>query len=139
MNCKRCGKLLTGKQVSYCSLRCSKLHLKSLYRKRNRDKINAYNRRIRKMGTRICGKDLIKKYIHLRINECYICGNSNNLTVHHIKPRRNGGTNENFNLMLLCKKCHYNFEEATKHLWKRIPKYKIEIEKEGWQGGTPKI
>lgn len=45
--CKRCSKVLTGKQVSYCSFKCSKLHLKSLYRARNRDKIKKYNRQWR--------------------------------------------------------------------------------------------
>jgi endogenous inhibitor of DNA gyrase (YacG/DUF329 family) len=35
MRCKKCGKHLTGNQKSYCSQRCSKLHLKALYNKRN--------------------------------------------------------------------------------------------------------
>ena len=46
-SCKRCGSELRGKQISYCTQRCSKLHLKKLYKKRNRDKINDYNRRRR--------------------------------------------------------------------------------------------
>ncbi len=45
INCKRCEKQLTGKQTSYCSTRCSKLHLKGLYRKRNKEKCNTYNRK----------------------------------------------------------------------------------------------
>ena len=44
MLCKRCQKELSGLQKSYCSIHCSKLHLKSLYRKRNRTKVSEYNR-----------------------------------------------------------------------------------------------
>ena len=53
MFCKRCDKKLTGRQISYCSEHCSKLHLKSLYRKRNREKIKKYNReyRSKRIGT----------------------------------------------------------------------------------------
>jgi hypothetical protein len=46
--CKKCGGELKGKQMSYCSLRCSKLHLKALYRKRNGKKIYEYNKKWRK-------------------------------------------------------------------------------------------
>ena len=46
--CKKCGNELHGKQESYCSQRCSKLHLKSLYKKRNRARLAAYNRQWRK-------------------------------------------------------------------------------------------
>ena len=45
--CKKCGNELHGKQESYCSQRCSKLHLKSLYKKRNRERLNEYNRQYR--------------------------------------------------------------------------------------------
>jgi 5-methylcytosine-specific restriction endonuclease McrA len=43
--CKKCGNELHGNQISYCSQRCSKLHLKALYRKRKRSRINEYNRK----------------------------------------------------------------------------------------------
>src|ERR1017187_1108282 len=46
--CKRCTNVLSGKQISYCSFYCSHLHLKTLYRKRKRKQVNAYNRKWRK-------------------------------------------------------------------------------------------
>ena len=118
MNCLKCGETLTGKQIRFCSTRCSKLYLKSEYRKRNREKLNQYNRKQRKLGVRTCGKDLKNRYLHLRTGECFICGCKDNLQIHHIKPRKFGGTNEVFNLMILCKKCHYDIDKATEKLWK---------------------
>lgn len=118
MNCKRCGKELTGQQTSYCSLHCSKLHLKSLYKKRNKDKINEYNRNKRKLGVSTNGYTLKEKYEHLRVEKCTKCGAKNDLQVHHIKPRDCGGMNEPNNLILFCRKCHYEYEKLTKNFWK---------------------
>lgn len=54
----------------------------------------------------------IPKKLRNRILErdCYTCQDcgikSQNLHVHHIIPRRDGGTNEESNLKSLCRKCH---------------------------------
>lgn len=48
MTCKKCGTKLTGKQLSYCSVRCSRRHLKSLWQKRRREVVNAAKRALRK-------------------------------------------------------------------------------------------
>ena len=37
---------------------------------------------------------------------CAECGTTRGLTIHHVKPRSEGGTNEIENLVLLCK-CHH--------------------------------
>jgi 5-methylcytosine-specific restriction endonuclease McrA len=43
-------------------------------------------------------------------NRCTVCGTKgskkNPLTMHHVKYRRNGGTNDPDNLVTLCKTCH---------------------------------
>lgn len=47
--CRKCGgRLATKRQRFYCSEYCQKLYLKAQYRKRNREKINAYRRHLRK-------------------------------------------------------------------------------------------
>jgi 5-methylcytosine-specific restriction endonuclease McrA len=43
-------------------------------------------------------------------NGCQECGSDDNLHVHHIFERHNGGTNNEDNLITLCAKCH-----AEKH------------------------
>ena len=48
-------------------------------------------------------KDAIyKKYGY----KCSICGKTNNLQIHHKIPIKDGGTNDLFNLIPLCKDCH---------------------------------
>jgi len=121
MNCIKCGKeLTTNKQIKYCSQRCCKLYLKSLYKKRNKDRLNEYNRAKRKLGISTAGKDLREKKgcSHLKTNKCTRCGSENDLQVHHIKPRDCGGMNEPNNLILFCRKCHYEYEKLTKNFWK---------------------
>lgn len=43
-------------------------------------------------------------------HKCVECGKTNNLNVHHIVYRCNGGSNDSENLITLCNKCH-----AEKH------------------------
>ncbi|MBZ9569989.1 HNH endonuclease [Methanobrevibacter sp. TMH8] len=38
--------------------------------------------------------------------QCKLCGTTKNLTVDHIKPRANGGTNDLNNLQTLCCSCN---------------------------------
>jgi len=39
-------------------------------------------------------------------NKCKICNSIDKLHIHHLKPRRCGGTNKIENLVVLCSKCH---------------------------------
>jgi 5-methylcytosine-specific restriction endonuclease McrA len=115
--CKKCGKVLTGKQTSYCSEKCSKLFLKSLYRKRNKEKIREYNKKYKEQ----CKFKPIKNPGKIIIRDglkCQNCETPINLEVHHIKPLRVGGSNVGHNLITLCKKCHYDFETRLKGFWK---------------------
>lgn len=129
MNCKRCETELTGKQTSYCSAKCSKLHLKMLYRQRKKDYIREYNKNYRDKNV-----DEVKKYkkfyskegyktkirgYHLEENPvCEKCGTDKNLEVHHIKPLKYGGQHKYNNLMTLCQTHHRQFEILCKQFFK---------------------
>ena len=118
MNCERCEVGLIGNQKRWCSLRCSKLGLKRIYRKRRREHINAYKRARNKMGIRSSGYYFkVTKPRHLKdFSFCAKCGVSKDLEVHHIKPLIFGGGHKG-NLITLCKKHHYEFEQLTKNFW----------------------
>lgn len=129
MICKKCKAPLTGKQTSYCSFRCSKLHLKKLYRERKKDQIKEYNKQYRQQNM-----DSVKKYnmayykdnyrvkkriYHLEENPiCEKCGTDKNLEVHHIKPLKYGGEHKSNNLMTLCKVHHMQFEILCQNFFK---------------------
>jgi len=55
-------------------------------------------------------KKLRKQVIERDGNKCKVCGKKRKLTVHHIKPRDEGGTNALNNLETLCQKCHDEIE-----------------------------
>lgn len=58
---------------------------------------------------------------------CYACGGSESLSVHHIKPRREGGKSIPRNLVTLCNSCHNKAEEAENTwLWIQLHKYRRE-------------
>ena len=116
--CKKCQKPLTGNQLSYCSPRCSKLHLKSLYKKRNREKINAYNREYKKrgIGGNPSTNGIIKSHI-IKYPSCEKCGTMENVNACHVKPRWAGGRNKD-NLISLCDKHHYQFDALLRMFWK---------------------
>jgi 5-methylcytosine-specific restriction endonuclease McrA len=110
MECKRCGKQLTGKQTVYCSEHCCTLYLKTLYRKRNQNKINAYNRKYRKLG--ITHHPIIdKKYLI-----CAKCGSTDKIEICHVKPRKYGGKNL-YNVVFFCHLHHSHFDKALKRFW----------------------
>jgi len=58
------------------------------------------------------------------VTKCQRCFGTEKLNIHHIKPLRFGGTNERFNLMVLCWYCHMQWEKRMKGYWKKI--YKTE-------------
>lgn len=109
---------MSGKQISYCSEHCSKLHLKSLYKKRNREKLNTYNRNFRALGVRpIAQPKKIRDEISLLGERCQ---KSDDLQLHHIRPLRFGGNNEKQNLMVLCRKCHMFWHKCFKSFWEKV-------------------
>ena len=122
MFCKRCGNKLTGKQISYCSLRCSKLHLKKLYKERNREKLNAYNRWYRKLGKRGHPSDNVYIFnFREKYPICEACKTDEDIQICHIRPRWAGGRNKD-NLITLCRKCHKKFDSTLSSFWKQYYK-----------------
>jgi len=57
---------------------------------------------------------------------CLKCEITENVEQHHVKSRILGGKNE-FNIILLCHKHHYEFENLTREFW-QPEKKKIRIE-----------
>lgn len=49
---------------------------------------------------------LVQRGIIKLNSSCYICGNTNNLQLHHIIPLSNGGDNRATNIITLCGECH---------------------------------
>lgn len=50
---------------------------------------------------------------HNLAEQCRICGDKDDLHLHHIVPLRSGGTNGAWNLMTLCPSCHTTVETHT--------------------------
>ena len=119
MNCIKCGMHIpeTSKSNKYCSYRCSVLYLKSQYRKRKREEINKYNLEHRRLGYGYKPGLIGAKNIKSIRKECLRCGASENLEIHHVKPLMMGGDNRVGNIIVLCRKCHYEFERLTKYFF----------------------
>ena len=106
MICIYCGKPIPihSKSVKYCSEWCSKNYLKAEYKKRNREKVNAYNRKWRKKNRESIKKrraeGIRKKSLYPSKNEyCYFCQSKDDLHWHHVSysPER---------VVRMCAKCH---------------------------------
>jgi len=126
--CQICASHLTGQQTKYCSTKCQTkawkiknratyLAGKKQYAKNNREKILAYKREYNKLGVRPLDSMAKAKIIKAKGSKCYRCGSENNLHIHHIKQLRFGGTNADFNLMVLCHKCHTRWHKLMKGFW----------------------
>lgn len=123
MLCVRCENILTGKQTRFCSPRCSKLYLKAQYKRRNKDKVNAYNRVYRSSYTPLKNDKLREEL--LNNNVCLRCGSKDNLNINHIKHQKYGLDNSPNNLVVLCFDCHMLWhamlDDILKEYWvKRI-------------------
>ena len=46
-------------------------------------------------------------------NKCAICEKKDYLEIHHITPKKSGGTDEYDNLILLCARCHAAIHKRT--------------------------
>ena len=56
-----------------------------------------------------------KKEVSKHIKQCAFCGTKKNLEEHHMIPLSMGGTNDELNLVFLCKDCH---KAVTSYQWK---------------------
>lgn len=113
--CDRCSRELTGKQKRWCSSRCSKLGLKSEYRRRHKERLNAYKNEWRKAkneGNRPINTSLARR---IRADQCARCESPHDLQLAHVKPIGVGGRHDV--LITLCRKCHYHFDESLREFW----------------------
>lgn len=114
MICERCGEGLSGKQLRWCSQRCSKLGLKALYKKRTADKQLAYAREYRRAKNG--GNRSLTWPAKYRGAECLKCGTTESLQACHVKPLWAGGTHKH--IITMCQKHHYRFDTLLREFWK---------------------
>ena len=94
--CKFCGKKMERKRING-RLEDRTIFLKRIYC----DKKCMAKAFIKPIPTKTT---VGKRYRHLRMKQCEICGSSRNLCLHHVdKNRKNNHTS---NLMTLCNSCH---------------------------------
>ena len=111
INCKNCGK-----EVNFNS-KNEKLFC-------NRDCDNEYRRKNINLIERKVSKSWVKKVKERDNHKCRVCGETNDLSVHHIIPYRsypeiydlemNGAT--------LCKTCHHKYDEINRKVYGTIGK-----------------
>lgn len=116
--CKKCGKLVSHPFGSnqYCSRKCSNSHNISSEQKKkiSIQIINFWNKKGRKekpikipKSILDLSKRTITKILQRANQGCMICGwKEATCDIHHIKPKKEGGTNDNSNLIVLCPNCH---------------------------------
>lgn len=116
--CEKCGKLVTAPFGSnrFCSKECANSHIISEEQKKkiSLQVVNFWNKKGRKEKPIKVPKsilDLSKRTISKilsRANQgCMICGwNEATCDIHHIIPRKIGGSNDNDNLVIVCPNCH---------------------------------
>lgn len=100
--CKRCGELLTGRRTSWCSMRCSRLGLKAIWRKKNKEKVNKYNREYKlknKWGKK--HEFISDEYL------CFFCRDNKELQLHHLDYEKAIG-------VYLCRDCHFKLHQILK-------------------------
>lgn len=127
-SCKKCSRELTGNQTSFCSEKCSKSYLKAEYRKRNRAKLNAYNSEYRRKRPDVIAEQKRRyrerKKIALSMSElpCNRCASTEDLHMHHVRPRQLSGEDTPSNIMILCGECHrdwhYALDTVVNNYWK---------------------
>ena len=116
--CKKCGKLVSHPFGSnqYCSRKCSNSHNISSEQKKKISvtilktwDIKGRKERPIKIPKSILdlSKRTISKILKRANQGCMICGwNNATCDIHHIIPKKQGGNNDNENLIVLCPNCH---------------------------------
>lgn len=78
-----------------------------------------------------------RKHILSRDNyTCQRCGSEQNLEVHHMTPRTEGGKDQDSNLITLCKACHNWVELYIDTPWNLLMSVPIEKSKSLYSGLT---
>ena len=68
----------------------------------------------REKRTNAVGSRKRKVLIQQRGNKCELCGATGTLHAHHIKPVKDGGSDNDSNLLLVCPKCHKRIHGAKR-------------------------
>lgn len=91
----------SGANKQTCSKECAKANYNRL------DRIHAVGRPKIPRST-FSSRSFRKRFIGKRGNKCELCPYSiaEVLNIHHIKERKNGGTDEETNLIVICPNCH---------------------------------
>lgn len=107
-----------NKKCVICSTQIlSKLHKKTCSKKcqelnnKRPDRLHARGRQVSITDYR--SRSFRKKFRLDRKNKCQACGYSNisNLPIHHMIERKDGGSDKEENLLLLCPNCHIEIHE----------------------------
>lgn len=62
---------------------------------------------------------------------CMVCGNP--AERHHIKTRGSGGTDDDWNILALCRLCHIKIHQIGNYKFcEKYPKILRELKKKGW-------
>ena len=103
---------LTESTSGYCTEH-EKIHLRHYEKARAPIQNQRYGYQWRKLRARFLNR-------HPLCEQCRLNGKYTSATeVHHIKPLADGGTNDESNLMALCKSCHSRITLTTENLQRR--------------------
>ena len=65
---------------------------------------------------------------------CQACGKYGRIDKHHLKTRGSGGSNDEFNLIQLCRSCHQSIHHSgSVKFIKRFPKLQEILKAKGWK------
>lgn len=116
--CERCGKLVSKPfgANKFCSIKCANTHkISTEQRKKISNQIIKFwdkkgrKNQIKKVPKSILdlSKRTISKILKRANQGCMICGwNEATCDIHHIIPKKQGGSNNNENLIVICPNCH---------------------------------
>ena len=113
--CIKCGEQIPSetRSVKYCSPHCSKLYLKSEYRKRRREHCYLVKNEWRRAKNG--GNRPLTWPAKRRDTKCLKCGTEQDLQLAHVKPLAVGGTHQH--LVTFCRRHHYQFDKALRSFW----------------------
>ena len=115
--CRSCGLTYTNNYRKLHKLKCQYIHCNKDYESKNRNskycssRCSSKARNLRSTGSIKNGKNKLKRDVIAITSEtgfqCFICKwHETSCDIHHIIPRRKGGTNEMSNLSVLCPNHH---------------------------------
>lgn len=93
-----------------------RFHYRNYLKNRSENDDLIRNRKYERKGYKYRDVEVVmkKRVIYIFGGECAICGNPENLEIHHVVPRAEGGTNDIANLLPLCHECHCAIHKMKK-------------------------